>query len=242
MFQTLIVDQSKSVKIINIIKIALIVFISFSIVAYFYPFYTDTDSLVYGITTISLANGSYSYTSDLLKETGLWEFIPVQWVKTIHDTAIPKTGVGIYGISTISYLLSGYYGLFYIGPIFSILFLITAERIATNLFGRFVGLITLIFLVSDFTILIIARQLMTDNIFSLFFIIGCFFLIKFLRQKKNKLILLSTICFVITAFIRMPGMIFLPIEIFIVIGYFAYESITNKKNDIHKQITSQRAY
>jgi len=229
MIQKMTIGQSKNVKIINIIKIALIIFISFSIVAYFYPFYTDSDSLVYGITTISLANGSYSYTSDLLKETGLWEFVPIPWVKTIDNTAVPKTGVGIYGISTISYLLGSFYGLFYIGPIFSILFLIAAERIATNLFGRFVGLLTLIFLVSDFTILIIARQLMTDNIFSLFFIIGCFFLIKFLRAKKNKFILISSIFFATTAFIRMPGVIFFPIEIFVIVGFFVYENISIKK-------------
>lgn len=235
MVQALLFGQSNGVKIINIAKIALLIFISFSLLAYFYPFYTDVDSLVYGVTTISLANGSYSYTSDLLKETGLWEFVPVQWVKTIHNTAIPKTGVGIYGFSTISYLLGNYYGLFYIGPIFSILFLISAERIATNLFGRFVGLVTLIFLVSDFTITIIGRQLMTDNIFSLFFILGCFFLIKFLRDKKNKLILFSSLFFVITAFIRMPGLIFLPIEIFIIVGYFTYETISNKKKNLNSK-------
>jgi len=185
MMQTLVGDQSKRVKIINIIKIALFVFISFSLLANFYPFYSDADSLVYGIASISLANGSYSYSSEFLKETGLSEFIPVQWIKTIHDTAIPKTGVGIYGFSSSAYLIAGEYGLFYLGPILTIIFLITAERIATNFFGRFVGLITLIFLVSDFSITIIGRQLMTDNIFSLFFILGCFFLIKFLKEKKK---------------------------------------------------------
>jgi len=229
--QALVTDQIKRVKIINIIKIALLVFISFSLLANFYPFYSDKDSLVYGITSISLANGSYSYTSELLKETGLSEFIPVQWVKTIHDTAVPKTAVGMYGFSTSAYLIAGEYGLFYLGPIFTIIFLISAERIATNLFGRLVGLVTLIFLVSDAIITIIGRQLMTDNIFSLFFILGCFFLIKFLREKKNIFIFLGTLFFVVCGFIRLPGSIFLPLEILIIVGYFAYEAIYSKKKN-----------
>jgi len=231
MMQALVTDQIKRVKTINIIKIALLVFISFSLLANFYPFYSDKDSLVYGIASISLANGSYSYTSELLKETGLSEFIPVQWVKTIHDTTIPKTAVGMYGFSTSAYLIAGEYGLFYLGPIFTIIFLISAERIATNLFGRFVGLVTLILLVSDAILTIIGRQLMTDNIFSLFFILGCFFLIKFLREKKNIFIFLGTLFFVVSAFIRLPGSIFLPLEILIIVGYFAYEAIYSKKKN-----------
>ncbi len=232
MMRALVFDQSKRVKTINIIKIALLVFISFSILAKFNPFYSDTDTLVYGISSISLANGSYGYTSELLQETGLSEFVPVQWVKTIHDTAIPKTGVGIYGFSSSAYLIAGEYGLFYLGPVFTIIFLIVSERIATNLFGRLVGLVTLVFLVSDLSILIIGRQLMTDNIFSLFFILGCFFLIKFLREKKNSFILFSTLFFVTSAFIRLPGSIFLPLEILIIIGYFVYEAIYNKKKNL----------
>jgi len=233
MMQALVTDLSKRIKIINIIKISLFVFISFSLLANFYGFYSDVDSLVYGISSINLANGSYSYTTELLTETGLLEFIPVQWVKTIHDTAIPKTGVGIYGFSTSAYLIAGEFGLFYLGPVFTIIFLITSERIATNLFGRLVGLITLILLVSDFSITIIGRQLMTDNIFALFFILGCFFLIKFLRDKKNKFILFSSLFFVTCSFIRLPGLIFLPLEISIIIGYFAYEVIYNKKKNFN---------
>jgi len=232
MMRALVVDKSKRVKVINIIKISLLVFISFSLLAHFYPFYSDKDSLVYGISSISLANGSYSYTSELLQETGLSEFVPVQWVKTIHDTAIPKTGVGIYGFSSSAYLIAGEYGLFYLGPVFTIIFLIVSERIATNLFGRLVGLVTLVFMVSDLSILIIGRQLMTDNIFSLFFILGCFFLIKFLREKKNSFILFSTLFFVTSGFIRLSGSIFLPIEISIIIGYFVYEAIYDKKKNL----------
>ena len=53
-----------------------------------------------------------------MQEYQSWDFVPNQWVKTIQNTAIPIGSFGIYGISSIAFLLGGYYGLFFLGPIF----------------------------------------------------------------------------------------------------------------------------
>lgn len=239
MKQKILSNKKNSDLILDLIKIALISFISISLIGNFFPFYSDADSLVYGVTTIGIADGFYGYESDLLKDTGLWEFVPVQWVKTIHNTAVPITGVGIYGFSTIAFLLGGYYGLFYLGPLMTILFLISSERIATNLFGRFVGLLVLIFLASNFVFFTIGRQLMTDNIFALFLILGCFFLVKFFREDKNQLILYASIFFVVATFIRPPSLIFFPLEILIIASFFVYKKINQTRINTHNTFSKQ---
>ena len=110
---------------INLAKIALIVFSSLYLIGNFDPFYEGVDSLLYGLTAIELStNDSYQISNLLLENSGKWEFIPHQWVKTIHNTAIPRSNPGLPFLATLSYSIGGDYGLFYLGPIFTIALLI----------------------------------------------------------------------------------------------------------------------
>jgi len=179
----------------NVIKIIIILIAAFYVFGNFNPYYDAADAFLYGVTTVELMNGYFGFTNDLLQETGSWDFIPVQWSKTIYNNAIPIGDLGIYGFTSVFYLVGGYYGLFYLGPILTVFFLIICERIATKLFGRFVGLLTLVILATDFIILWIGTQLRNDNIFAIFLILGCFFLIKFFNDKKDKSILLCSLFF-----------------------------------------------
>ena len=153
-----------SKTIINIIKIAIIIFVSISLLGNFSPFYFGSDSLVYGLAAINIANGSWGITNELLQETGSWDFTPSQWIKTEHNTAIPGGALGIHGVSSAFYFIGGYAGLFYLGPIFTILLLIFSERIATKLFGSFVGFVSLVTISSSTIIFRFGLQLLTDII------------------------------------------------------------------------------
>jgi len=233
-FFTYLVGRSNAVLTINVIKIAIIVFVSIILLGHFLPFYAGADSLIYGMSAINLANGSWEYTNKLLQETGKYEFVPYQWVRTVQNTtAIPYSGVGIYGVSAVSYLIGGLYGLFYIVPIFTILFLIFSERIATNLFGRFVGLVTLVFVSTSGIILLRGEQLMTDIMFSVFFLLGSFYLLKFFRDRNDGLIFLCSVFFATSTFFRLPGLIFLPLEIFLVLSYFALQNLRHTKKELN---------
>jgi len=222
----------KSISILDVIKIGIIVFISFSLLATFAPYYYSLDPLVYGFTAVSLTQGEYGITNELLEKTGETKYVPKFYAKSIHGNAIPFASSGMVGITALAYMLGGYYGLFYLGPIFTILLLITSERVATKLFGSFVGLLTLV-LVSSSTITFFTGQLlMTDSIFSVFFILGCYFLIKFFHEKKERLILLSTIFFVASAFVRFIGMSIFPVEILLILGFFIGQRFIEKKNEL----------
>jgi len=227
-------SRIEAISIIGTIKIAFIIFVSFSLFTNIITFYEggSGDDYVYAIVGIDLANGSYGYTNKLWEETGRIEFVPQHWRETNQDVLVPVSSPGIIVTSALSYLIGGYYGLFYLGPIFSILFLIISERVATKLFGGFVGLITLVLLGSDLTFFNIGQQLLTDNIFAAFFILGVFYLIKFLRSKKDKFILISSIFFVTAAFFRFNGLIFLPIEILLVVGYFIFQNISASRREL----------
>ena len=221
-------------KIIDIIfiftKITIIGFVSIWLIGNFNPFYAGSDSKLYGVSAIDLANGEFGFTNELLQETGKWEFIPFQYVKTIQNTAIPIGSFGIYGLSSVAYYVAGLNGLFYLGPIMLIILLISSERIATNLFGRGAGLATLLLISTDFAILNSGLQLLFDITFSLFFIFGCFYLIKFLHKKKNLYIFLCSLFFSIATFFRLTGIIFFPIEISVVIGYVIITNTIFKHN------------
>jgi len=233
-FLTYLVGRSKAVLAINVIKIAIIVFVSLFLLGHFLPFYSGADSIIYGMSAISLANGSWEYTNKLLQETGKYEFVPYQWVRTVQNTtAIPYSGVGVYGVSAVSYIIGGYAGLFYIGPIFTILLLIFSERIATNLFGRFVGLVTLVVVATSRIILLHGNVLLTDIMFSVFFLLGCFYLLKFFRDRNYGLIFLCSVFFAVSTFFKLPGLIFLPVEIFLVLGYFALQNLRHTKKELN---------
>ena len=99
---------------------------------------------------------------------------------------------------------------------------IFTERVATKLFGGFAGLIALIFVATDFFILYGGRFFQTDNIFALFVILGCYYLVKFFYEKKENHILLCSVFFSLSALVRTNGVIIFPIEILLVSLYFLY--------------------
>jgi len=222
----------KSISILDVIKIGIIIFVSFSLVANFQPYYNLVDSLIYGYTSIGLTQGTYEITNELFEKTGDTLHLPKFYAKSIYGTAVPFASAGMLGISTLAYLLGGYYGLFYLGPIFTILLLIISERVATKWFGSFVGLLTLVFVSASGAIYFWGLQLMTDNIFSVFFILGCFYLIKFFHEKRERLILISTIFFVTSAFVRFIGMSIFPIEILLILGYFISQRFRDIKSEL----------
>ena len=230
-------------SILGITKIGIIIFVSLSLIFNFQPFFNGWDEYAFGLAGMHLAKGSYGYTNDM----AMWDktphniFMPVHWVPTQQEIFIPLASPLILGISAFSFLVGGYYGLFYAGPIIAILFLITTERITTNLFGRYVGLFVLVFLAFDWIFWRHGIGLLSDHIFSIFFVLGCFFLIKFLKNISERTILLCSIFFTISAFSRFSGIIFFPIEILLVIGYLFYlkrnEKLSNLKNTTNTSYT-----
>jgi len=176
--------KSKKIFPLGLIKIIIIIFVSVYLIGEFLPFYLERgDDSLYGFGAIQLVNGSYEYTNEFLQNTEYKEFNFGPFIKTIHQTLIPNGAIGIYGLAAFSYFLGGYYALFYLGPIITILFLIISERVISKLFGGFAGLVALIFLSTDSLVLNIGRQLLTECIFGLLLILGCFFLINFLKKK-----------------------------------------------------------
>jgi len=222
----------KSISILDVLKIAIIIFVSFSLFTNISPFFKGGDGYDIVIAGIHLANGNYGYTNELWLETGNSRFVPQHWFATEQNVMIPVTSTGIIATTTISYLIGGYYGAFYLGPLLAILFLIISERVTTKLFGSFVGLLTLVLLGSDLTFFQTGTQLLTDNIFTAFFILGVFYLIKFLKEKNDMLILISSIFFVTSAFFRFNGLIFLPIEVLLVVGYFVFQNIFTSRQKL----------
>jgi len=215
-----------------IIKISIIILMSIYLLGNFNPFFYEFDGNVYANIGIDIANGSLEYSdpAGLLKETGKWEYVPHPLVKSVHDTAVPVGGLGIYVLSAISYIIGGYYGLFYLGPIITILFLIIAERVSTKLFGSFIGLVTLLFLSSDTALSYFGSRLLTDIIFSAFVVLGCYYLIRFLGKQKKSYILLCSIFLATSSLFRVPGMIFFPVELLIIIGFFTFGTISNLRS------------
>jgi hypothetical protein len=217
--------------ILPISKITIISFLVIFLCGFFFPYHEyPNDSRGYGLYAIRLVDGDYEFSSDLLTSTGKDEFVPATWIKTPHDTAIPDSMPGIAVLGAIFYLIGGEAGLFYLGPIFAICFLIASERIATKFFGPYVGLLTLSFLATNEIFFWVGRGLLTSNVFSLLFILGFYFMIKFLRTKRYNLLLLSSSLLMIPSFFRLNGIIILPIEITIIGSYFTILYIKKLKN------------
>lgn len=212
--------------LLNAAKIAIIVFFAVAILSNFVPFFENvSNSYVYGLQTIRLLEeSSWSISNELLEDTGSWDFVPGGWKKTIHDTAIPKHPPGLPVIGTIFYLVGGLYGLFYLGPIFAIALLVVSERIATNLFGKYVGFLTLLFLATNGYIFSTGKFLLADNLFALLTIVSFFCLIKFISNKNNKYLLGASFLFVIATFVRVNGIVYFPIEIFIVLLFLLLQN------------------
>jgi len=230
----------KRIPFLGIIKIIILILVSVYLIGSFSPFYTDNDAHLYGIGAIKIVNGSYEYTNEFLKNTDYGGFHFEPFIKTIYGTLIPHGAIGIYGPAAISYFLGGYSGLFYLGPITTVLFLIGSERVISKLFGGFAGLVALIFLSTDVTLLGVGRQLLSDSIFSLLLILACFFLIKFLKKNSYSSILLCSSFLTAATFFKFNGVTFLPIEIFIVIGYFLFSYLNNTREDSKKLSLSKK--
>lgn len=211
--------------LLNIGKITIIVFFGIVILSNFIPFFENvSNSYLYGTQTIRLLDGSWTVSNELLEETGSWDFVPGGWKKTIHNTAIPKHSPGLPAIGTIFYLVGGLYGLFYLGPIFAIALLVVSERIATNLFGKYVGFLTLLFLATNGYIFSTGKFLLSDNLFALLTIVGFFCLIKFMFDKNNKYLLVASFIFVISTFVRANGIVYFPIELLIVLLFLLFQN------------------
>jgi len=211
------------ISIIDIIKIGIIIFVGLSLIENILPFYQGWDAYTYALSGVEFVkNGTFLYSNEMWEKTGLVVFIPTHWVPTQQEDLIPIASPGILGVSAFSFLVGGYIGLYYVGPILGILLLITSERISTKLFGKYVGFVMLVFLAFHYLFFQVGIQLLTDNIFSIFFLLGCFFLIKFFKNKSERAIFLCSIFLMISAFFRFGGVVFILVEILLVIGYFIY--------------------
>jgi len=221
----------KKLSKINIAKIAIIVFSSLYLIGNFDSYHEGRDSLVYALSAIELSNGSYQMSNVLFENSGKSEFVPNQWTKTTQSLYIPKANPGFPSLVALAYLVANDYGLFYLGPIFTIALLISSERIATKLFNDRVGFLALLFLSTNFMIFSIGTRLLTDTAFAFLIIWGIYYFLKFLKNNNNNAIILSSLFFVTASLIRVVGIIFLPLEIFLFIGYLIFYSIRDKKED-----------
>jgi hypothetical protein len=221
---------SKNEKfILNIIKISIICFISISILASIEPFYEGRDSYTHGLAAINFSQGEIERTNSLLHETGQKEFAGDRWLITDFDTAIPRIpGIGISFFGAISFLIGGYYGLFYLTPIFTIILLVVIERVATKTFGNYVGLFTLIIVGTSNLLFRNSLSLQTESMFSLFFILGSFYFVNYFRKKNNWYLLLSSCFFVASTTVRLQGIVSFPIEIIMIVGFFIFYLIKRK--------------
>ena len=220
--------------ILLITKIAIITFSAYSVTANFLPFYEGANPYFYGVNSVLFANGQFSVTSELMQETGWSEIIPENWLLTDHGTAVPMSGTGLMAIGSLFYLIGGYYGLFYLAPISFIILLIASERISSKLFGNYVGFFTLLTIATSNLLFRNSIEFQTESIFSLFILVGVFYLIKFLKTKNNYFSLLSTIIFTLSTWFRLNGLIALPLEIGIISIYFISLILIEKKSSMNK--------
>ena len=70
---------------------------------------------------------------------------------------------------------------------------------------------------------------MSDLPFSLIFIVGCFFFVKYLKKFNEKYLLLASGLFVGAALLRLIGVVFFFVEILIIISFFIYHIFLRNK-------------
>ena len=224
---------SKNIEIsVSLLKIAIISFAAIYLIGNFNPFYEGTDSFLYGNLAVNFSNGIFSISNDLLEETGKSQFVGTNWLKTVHGDAVPRSGIGFAAIASVFYSAFGYYALFYLSPIVAILLLIISERVSTKLFGKYCGLLTLMFVATNHLIFRNSLNLQTESLFALLFLVGAYFFIIFFKTKKDSRLLIASIFFVFASFIKINGLAFLPVEIGIVLLVFLikYASSRFKNN------------
>jgi len=216
----------------NLAKVLLLIVVGIYLIGNFQPYYDVWDSYNYANSGIQISKGNYGFTNSLLNQTGFWEFVPPGYTLSIHGTAIPITMLGMPLLTAIAYLIGGYSGIFYLNPLITIIFLIVSERIATRIFDKRVGLLTLLFLSLDSFVIRNGQDLMTDNLFALLVISGTFFLIKFTKEKRNSSILFASILFSFATFFRITGIFYFPILILFISFYLINYFVTKKRNTI----------
>jgi len=220
--------KSKYDLMMNICKIVIIVISAIYLLGNFTPFYEGSDSYLYGISSVYLSQGIFEISNPLLEETNQIGVTGGNWIPTIHDTMIPIGAIGTPIISSIAFTVGGYYGLFYVGPILGILLLIIYERVSTNLFGKYVGFLALLFFASCHIFFRSAILPNTDAMLTLFFIPGIYYLVKFLKTGNENKIFLASSFFVIASLIKYPAMIYLPLEVVIIAIYFIVQVRRNR--------------
>ena len=230
-------------NLLKIIKIAIILFISFSVLGHFIPFFEGSNSYHYGTASILLVEEGITKSNPLWEKFETDEFLVENWLLTDQNEMIPMSGNGLIALGGIAYLFGGYFGLYYLSPIFFIILLVVSERIATNLFGKYAGLITLILLSTSNLLFRNSIEFHTESLFCLLFVLGTYFLIKFGRNNQSYLILIASVFFAFSSTVRLSGIILFPIEffiltIFIINNYLKTKKIKNEENmkNINKKI------
>lgn len=216
-------------KSIKIIKIIIILFISFSILGQFVPFFEGSNSYFYGIASVLFIEEGITKSNPFLEKHTTNEFLIENWLRTDQNEMIPMSGNGLILLGSIAYLFGGYFGLYYLSPILFIILIIVSERVASKLFGQYAGLITLILLSASNLLFRNSIQLHTETLFCLLFILGTYFLIKFGRTNQSQFILISSIFFAFSSTVRLSGIILFPIEMVILIAFIANNYFKNKK-------------
>jgi hypothetical protein len=222
------IPKSKLDLLMNICKVIIIVISAIYLLGNFTPFYEGSDSYLYGLFSVNLSQGIFEISNPLFEETNKIGFSGTNWIPTVHDTMIPIGGIGTPVLGTIAFIMGGYYGLFYVGPILGILLLIIYERISSNLFGKYVGLLALLFFASCHIFFRSAILPNTDAMLALFFIPGIYYLIKFLKTGDERKIFLTSVFFVLASLIKTPALVYLPLELVIIAIYFIIQVRRNK--------------
>ena len=229
----LIQKNSKNNKleknIVKITKIGIIVFISFSILGQFVPFFEGSNSYFYGMASILFVDEGISVSNPFLEKYETNEFLIENWLRTNQNEMTPMSGNGLIVLGGIAYLFGGYFALYYLSPILFIILLIVSERTATKLFGKYAGLITLIILSASNLLFRNSIQLHTESLFCLLFVLGTYFLIKFGRTNQTYLVLIASTMFAFSSTVRLTGIILLPIEFFILSIFIINNRSKNKK-------------
>ena len=230
-FNTFFERIYKSDQLVKVAKIIIIVFVSVYLFTNFIPYFEGSDAYTFGAASLNFANGTYDITNELLQETGRWEFTPWAWTKTVFNTAVPSVSIGVPAVGAFFFSIFGYSSLFYLGPILTIIFLIISERVSTKLFGKYVGLFTLLLLASNIWILETGRHFMSDYFFASLMLLGIFYLIKFFNKGDSNFVLYASTFLAISCFFRINGAIFFPVEIFLLVVYMIVQQ-TRLKNII----------
>jgi len=215
--------------LLNISKIAVIGFVSYFLVANIEPFYEGRDAYTHALASINFSHGQLERTNPLLQQTGQREFAGDRWLVTNFNTAVPRIpGIGIAFFGGIAFLLGGYYGLFYLTPVFTVILLIVSERVATKLFGRYVGFFTLLVVGTSNLLFRNSVSLQTESLFSVFFILASFYFVKYLRGGNNMYLFLASCLFAASTAVRLQGVVSFPVEIAVIVGFFVVNIIQKR--------------